>query len=302
MLFKLNPNAIELGSLRITWYAIFIIGGAILCYLLANKMGEKKGLPKGIIENVFYISFPLGIVGARIWFVLSNLSMYQGANWYHIFYVWEGGLAIQGGVVVGVLCAIWYLRKKHPDISPLEIFDLCVPNILLGQAIGRWGNFFNQEVYGACVVRESLSFLPNFILNQMAGGGDIACKLTEVAQPLFLYESLLDLAGWLIISFLLRYKWTKNRPYGILTMLYFVYYGAIRACLEPLRNEAFIMRINGVSTSLVTSIVYIILGVAGIIAIYLYHRKHPFKARVTTEPEIKEEKPKKAVKIATKKK
>ena len=284
MIFKLSPNLIELGGLTITWYAMFIIGGALLCYFIAQAMAKKKGMPKEIIENVFYLAFPIGILGARLWFVLSNLNAFVGSHWYHAFFIWEGGLAIQGGVVAGVVAAIIYLRKKWPQYSVLDVFDLCVPNIFVGQCIGRWGNFFNQEVYGQCVARSQLSFLPAFILNQMAGGGEIACAATEVAQPLFLYEGLLNLVGWIIISLLLRKFWTKNRPYGVLTMLYFVYYGIVRACLEPLRNEIYIMRIGTVSTSLVTSIVYAVLGVIGIILIYVYNSKHPQK-KPATEPQ-----------------
>ncbi len=288
MLLKLSPTIIQIGNLSITWYAIFVIGGAVLAYLLTQYFAKKGGYSKNMIETLFYLAFPLGIVGARIWFVLSNLNQFQGPNWYHVFFMWEGGLAIQGGVVLGVIVALIYLKKKWPQYPPLAIFDLAVPNILIAQSIGRWGNFFNQEVYGACVSRDSLSFLPNFILDQMAGGGGIACGVNEVAQPLFLYEGLLTLLGFIVISILMRKFWIKNRPHGILTMGYFVWYGIIRACLEPLRNEIYIMQINGVSTSLVTSIVYAVVGVLGIIAIYIYNNKR--KKNQTVIKEVEEDK------------
>lgn len=294
MFLKLNPNIIEIGNLSIAWYAVLIIGGAILCYLVANRMATRAGFSKDLFGNIFFLCFPMGIIGARLWFVLSNLDMYRGADWYRAFFIWEGGLAIQGGVVLAVVAAVIYLRKKEPDLSVLQIFDFAVPNILLGQAIGRWGNFFNQEVYGACVSRDTLSFLPRFILDQMAGGGGIACGVSQVAQPLFLYESLFNLIGWLILSFLLRYKWTKRRPHGVLTALYFVYYGIVRACLEPLRNEMFIMRIGGVSTSVATSIVFVVLGLAAIVAIYVFDaKKSKMKKTKNDEEKVVEENAKK---------
>ncbi len=272
LLDKLNPVILRLGNVKITWYAILVIGGAILAYVFTQYLAKKKGFDKDMIEGLFYLVFPIGIVGARIWFVLSNLSGFSGENWYHMFFVWEGGLAIQGGVVAGVITAFIYLLKKYPKVNALDVVDLVLPNVLLAQCIGRWGNFFNQEVYGACVDPSTLSFLPKFILNQMMGGGGIYCPTSQAAQPLFLYEGLLTLLGWVIISIILRKFWNK-RPSGILTSLYLVYYGTVRAILEPLRNEAFIMQINGVSTSVVTSIVYVILGVIMFVLCFVFKDK-----------------------------
>jgi phosphatidylglycerol---prolipoprotein diacylglyceryl transferase len=264
-LLKLSPYFIEFGTIRIYWYAILILTGAVLAYYLSRYFAQKDGHNGEIIENIFFVAFPAGLIGTRIWFVLSNLE--QMDPWYRAFFLWEGGLAIQGGIIFGGLATYYFITKIQKKISFLQALDYITPNILLAQAIGRWGNFFNQEVYGACVPRSQLSFLPNFILDQMAGGGGIACSVTQVAQPLFLYEGLLNIAGFILISFVLRKYW-KNRPVGVLGSLYFVFYGIVRAILEPLRNPIFIMEIAGLPTSVVTAIGFILFG--GALIAYLY--------------------------------
>lgn len=276
LLTKLDPYFIQIGSFTIYWYAIFIIIGAILALAISKYFAKKAGYSSDMIDNLFFISFPAGLIGARIWFVLSNLSAYTGSNWYHAFFSWEGGLAIQGGVVFGALAGIIYIKKAHKEIEIKHVLDLVVPNILIAQAIGRWGNFFNQEVYGQCVDASKLSFLPKFILNQMQGGGDIACAITEVAQPLFLYESILNILGFVLISILLRKFW-KSRKNGSLAMSYFVWYGVVRVLLEPLRNEMYIMQIMGVRTSIITSIAFIVFGVLGIIYLNFFKNKKEVK-------------------------
>jgi phosphatidylglycerol---prolipoprotein diacylglyceryl transferase len=265
ILLKLSPYFIDFGPLRIYWYAIAILSGAVLAYYLSRYFAMKDGHAGEVIENIFFVAFPTGLIGTRIWFVLSNLE--QMNPWYRAFFLWEGGLAIQGGIIFGGLATYYFITRIQKKITFFQALDYITPNILIAQAIGRWGNFFNQEVYGACVPRADLGFLPNFILDQMAGGGGIACVATQVAQPLFLYESILNIIGFVLITFILRKYW-KKRPIGVLGSLYFVYYGIVRALLEPLRNPLFIMEIGGVPTSLVTAIFFVLFGL-GLIA-YLY--------------------------------
>ena len=137
--------------------------------------------------------------------------------------IWNGGLAIQGGVVVGVISAYIYFKKKKPCNSFLDLLDTIVPNIFIGQIIGRWGNFVNGEVFGACVDPEKLSWLPKFVLNQQIYATDIyAVCQGKAAIPLFLYEGLLNLVGVVFITYVLRKYWKKERCYGDLSALYFV--------------------------------------------------------------------------------
>ena len=270
-ILKLSPYIVEFGSIRIYWYAVAILTGAVIAYYLSRYFAQKDGLSGEVIENIFFVAFPTGLIGTRIWFVLSNLETMN--PWYRAFFIWEGGLAIQGGIIFGGLATYYFITKMQKKISFLKALDYITPNILIAQAIGRWGNFFNQEVYGACVPRTQLSFLPNFILDQMAGGGGILCASTQVAQPLFLYESILNTIGFVLITFVLRYYW-KKRPVGVLGALYFVYYGIVRALLEPLRNPIFIMEIGGVPTSLVTAVLFTLFGIGLIGYLYLKPAKN----------------------------
>jgi phosphatidylglycerol:prolipoprotein diacylglycerol transferase len=154
---------------NLTWYSVFVLLGAIVTYIVTEyfyrKNEESKKCPD-LILNTFLIAFPSGLAGARIWYILSELEYYL-SDPISMLKVWEGGLAIQGGVLLGALVGIWYvthmIRKYGLNLKVTTIMDMAIPNILIAQVIGRWGNFFNREVYGACVDGESLWFLPKFI-------------------------------------------------------------------------------------------------------------------------------------------
>lgn len=250
----------------IKWYAFFVMLGAFTCYLFCKYFYQKDPDSKkypSLMEDLLLVAFPSGIIGARIWFLISEWAYYK-ENLLSIFKIWEGGLAIQGGVMFGVLGALLYVKLRKIKFSKAKLFDMIVPNILIAQVIGRWGNFFNQEVYGACVNRDSLWFVPPYILNNM-NGGDIYCAYGEVATPLFLYESVINLIGFIFISIILR-KFLKNRKNGDLAAFYAIWYGTVRLIMEPLRNPEYIMTIFGdVSLTKITSILFISVGVVALI-------------------------------------
>ena len=254
----------------LTWYALFVLTGAFLTFFISRYMYKKDEISKkypSLIDDLFLIVFPAGILGARLWYVISEWSYYS-QDFFSIFKTWEGGLAIQGGVMGGVLAGILYIKLRKIQVPILKMFDFIIPNILIAQAIGRWGNFFNQEVYGACVNKDNLSLIPDFILNNMSGG-QISCGINEVAQPLFLYESLLNLFGFIFISIVLR-KMFKNRNNGDLAAYYAIWYGSVRLIMEPLRSDEFIMRIFGeIPLSIATSILFIVLGLTFVLLVRL---------------------------------
>lgn len=306
----LNKNFIELGNFKIAWYAILIFAGALIAYYISKKIGQKRGIKGEIYTDLLTLAFPMGLLGARIWYVCSNLSsMWNKASFLfntfdsvwapfnflaNAIAVWEGGLAVQGGVVLGVLTAYIYYRKKKPCESFLDLLDTIAPNILFAQAMGRWGNFVNGEVFGACVEPSKLSWLPNFILNQQIYAEDIyeVCN-GLAAQPLFLYEGILNLIGFFLITYVLRKFWTKKRYYGDLSALYFVWYGIVRISLEGFRNEIYIMRIFGLPTSIVFSAVFIIAGIAWMALLRYYAHKKGYDKLVynpNVTPYVKEKK------------
>lgn len=272
-------------NFSIQYYALCLITGAIVTYLLCRHFAEKFHKKGTLIDNMFIPCFVSGILGARLWFVVSEWDFYMSYP-SEILKIWHGGLAIQGGLIVGAavgIIMVYLDHKKNPDgLSKKEnIFrwmDIILPNILIAQAIGRWGNFFNVEVYGECVSTSKLWFIPDFIMKrlQMDTYGIPLCPAGKAVQPLFLYEGLLNFLGFILISFVLRYLW-KNRKLGILGFMYVGFYGIVRILLEPLREEEFIMRIGNMSQSVFMSAIFIIIGVAGIIWIYWPEIKKVFQ-------------------------
>ena len=259
---------------NISWYSVIVLTGAIVAYLISKYFYKKEELSKkypDLMETLFLVAFPCGLLGARIWYIVSELDYYL-ADPISMLRVWEGGLAIQGGVLGGILAGYLVLKYKGLDKSFRRLVDLIVPNILIAQSIGRWGNFFNQEVYGECVSKNSVSWIPNFILNNMNGGA-IYCKTGYVATPLFLYESLLTLFGFILISIVIRKFFTK-RVDGELGAMYLIYYGLIRIIMEPMREETYIMRIFGdVSQSMLMSALFILGGIGLIVYLELNRKK-----------------------------
>jgi phosphatidylglycerol:prolipoprotein diacylglycerol transferase len=156
------------------------------------------------------------------------------------------------------------------------LMDMIIPNILIAQVCGRWGNFFNREVYGACVdhlyALKNWWMLPNWLVENMRGGFSggvyVSCSSSQYAQPLFLYEGILNFIGFILITIVLR-KYFKKRIDGTLSACYLLWYGVVRLCLEGFRNEKFIMRWGTISQSELTSIAYIVLGVLFIVALYV---------------------------------
>lgn len=262
----------------LTWYSVFVLTGAIMTYIVSEyfykKDPESKKCPD-LILNLFLVGFPSGLLGARIWYILSEWEYYS-ADPIEMLKVWEGGLAIQGGVLLGAAVGIWYaihkIRKHGMQLKITTLMDMIIPNILIAQVIGRWGNFFNREVYGACVEKEQLWFLPEFIREYMRGGSVggvyVSCPSSQYAQPLFLYEGILNFIGFILITIVIRKFFTK-RIDGTLSALYLIWYGTVRACLEGLRNEMFIMRWGNISQSVLTSVIYILIGLGFVSYLYI---------------------------------
>ena len=259
---------------NITWYSVIVLTGAIVAYLISKYFYKKDPLSKehpDLLETLFLIAFPCGLIGARIWYIVSELDYYL-ADPISMLKVWEGGLAIQGGVIGGILAGYLVLRFKGLGGEFRKLVDLIVPNILIAQSIGRWGNFFNQEVYGECIERASVSWIPDFILDN-TNGGRIYCRTGYVATPLFLYEGLLTLLGFIVISLVIRKLFTKKVD-GELGAMYLIYYGLVRIIMEPLREETYIIRIFGnVSQSMLMSALFIAAGVGVIIYLEINRKK-----------------------------
>ncbi|EGO8235373.1 prolipoprotein diacylglyceryl transferase [Enterococcus dispar] len=227
-----NRVFISFGPFTIYWYAVFIVSGILLGYFIASKRAKKEGISEDVISDLLLYGLPVSIISARLYYVFFELDSYI-RNPVDILKVWEGGLAIHGGLIGAVATGVIYCRKKN--LSFWKVADIVAPSIVIGQIIGRWGNFMNQEAYGGEISREALKgfLLPNFIVNQMYIDG-------AYRQPTFLYESLWNI-GVLIILILLIKRKAFN---GQLFLVYIIMYSIGRFWIEGLRTDSLMLTQN----------------------------------------------------------
>ena len=257
---------LSIGSLHVTWYAVLFLGGAFLAYGLSLRQLKIWGYKEELIENFFLMMFPIAIIGARLYYVIfewNNIYIYDPIR---IFYIWEGGLAIHGGIIAGVLFGIYYFRKHRCD--GLRIADAIFPNVLLAQVIGRWGNFMNQEAYGGIVDASYFEHWPEFIRDKMYIHG-------EYHQPTFLYESVGNLIGFFLITFVYKKYGRKKR--GDLAWAYLTWYGMVRFFVEGLRTDS--LMLGPLRVAQLVSLVFVAIGILGIFGLWdsLFKKLWPFR-------------------------
>lgn len=248
---------IKLGNITfdIRWYAVLIVTGAILAYFVCKSDAKKaKYIDDDFFDSLFIYSLWFGIIGARLWFcAFYNFSYYLN-NPSQIIRIWDGGLAIQGGVVFGLIFAYLYCKKNH--YSFLKITDIILPNVLIGQAIGRWGNFVNKECHGKEVGIEYFDGILSFLRNGMNINN-------HYYEPLFFYESVLCIVGWLIIRYVLKKNQSRR---GELSYEYLMWYGIVRLFIESTRTDS--LYIGNIKMAQLTSIIFIGLGMLGYLGIF----------------------------------
>lgn len=252
-LFPDPKTFIELGPLSIQWYAVFIMIGATLCYKISQNNFVKNGYSKDMTFDYFLNVLFVGIVGARIWYVIFMFDQLYKDDLFQIFMIQNGGLAIQGGVIAGLIYSYYFFKKL--GIRFLDAGDYIMPNLLLAQACGRWGNFVNKEAFGGVVDRSFLEslFIPEFIIEGMKIEG-------FYYHPTFLYESIFNLVGFILIVFILKKVCTIR---GIQFYSYFVWYGVVRFFVESLRADS--LYVFGLRTAQITSLVFLVIGIVGIL-------------------------------------
>lgn len=237
---------ITIGDFNIEWYSVLIVVGAILALIMIIKEAKRYGYPSDFVFNVCFWSIIVGIIGARLYYVVFNLDLYT--NFWDILKIWEGGLAIHGGIIFGAITCYLYCKKYR--VRTVRMLDFIAPALLLAQAIGRWGNFFNGEAHGAVTSLESLQNLhiPEFIIDGMYIGG-------AHYQPTFLYESLWCLLGVIILLIVRRLKVTKV---GQPTALYLMWYGLGRFFIETMRTDS--LMLGGFKVAQIVSVIMILIG------------------------------------------
>ncbi len=248
----MNRVAFELGFIKIYWYSITMFLGVLLGIIVAYIEIKRKKMDTTKFENMAFLAILCGFLGARIYYVLFNLDYYL-QDPIEILEVWNGGLAIHGGIIGAVLAILIYCKKNKWQF--IEILDICAPALLIGQIIGRWGNFFNSEAHGGIVTRTFLEklHLPNFIIEGMNISG-------VYYHPTFLYESLLNLICFITLIILRRNRKIK---FGVITGIYLIWYGIVRFFIESLRTDS--LMVGSIKMAQLIGIPMIIIGIILII-------------------------------------
>lgn len=248
----MNPVLLDLGFIKIYWYSIMILLGIFIGGSLIIKESKRFKIPEDYIVNMILYTIIFGIIGARLYYVIFNWD-YYGTNIIDIFKVWEGGLAIHGGILFGLITIIIYTKKYN--VKTLRMLDIIVVGLIIGQAIGRWGNFFNGEAHGAATTLEFLNslHLPKFIINGMHING-------VYYHPTFLYESLWNLIGFIV---LLLFRKRYYNKIGQTTGLYLIWYGIGRFFIEGMRTDS--LMFGSFRMAQIISILFVIIGLIIII-------------------------------------
>ncbi len=214
-------------TIAIHWYGVIIAAGLLLAILLAMSHTKRAGHNPDIVLDLALIVVPLAVIGARIYYVIPMWDeLYAGGPFWKVFAVWEGGLAIYGGVIGGLIGALIYTRFNK-SIKLLQLLDILAPSLILGQAIGRWGNFVNQEAYGAVITDPAWQWFPAAVFIRADG---------QYHMATFFYESLWNFIVFLVLT--LYFRRSKKRVDGNVFWLYLLLYGIGRAVIEGLRLDS----------------------------------------------------------------
>jgi phosphatidylglycerol:prolipoprotein diacylglycerol transferase len=238
------PQNLRIGGIRIQFYGIIIAVGALVGYWLALKRREKSGIKSDDAELIIFLVIVAGFVGARLYHVVSELHLYTD-NLLKIFAVWNGGLSIYGAAIGGVI-ALYVYSKYYKDYSLLQLLDWLIPSMVVGQIIGRFGNFANYEIYGTPTGLPWKMFVPIQFRTP-------PFELNQFFHPLFLYEAV---GSAIILVLLLRLKLKT----GYLFLIWLLLYNVLRFLLEQLRVGSVIY--GGIRVNAIVSLVLVVVAIA----------------------------------------
>ena len=264
-----SSNTIGIGPLEIHFYGLLIATGALLAVFVARRRYAARGGSLEIADGAAFWALVVGFLGARLAYASTHLDRFEGRPW-AILFIWEGGLALFGGLTLGALAAIVYLRRHNADVGAFA--DSAAVALPLAQAIGRWGNYFNQELYGTPTdLPWGLEIDPQ---NRVAPYEEFS-----TFHPTFLYESLYNLALVGVLLVLEKKRVFKRR--GSLFIAYGIGYGFGRFMIELIRTDT-TFRLLGLSRN---NWVALILLVSASVVLYVYERRGPEAAEPIAEPE-----------------
>lgn len=268
----MNPVLIDLGFVQIYWYSILIILGVYIGSSILIKESKRFKIPENYMTNLIVLTLIFSIIGARLYYVIFEWSYYKN-NLIDILKIWEGGLAIHGGLIFGLIFVFIYTKKYK--INTLRMTDMIVVGVLIGQSIGRWGNFFNGEAHGGMTTLKFLNslHLPKFIIDGMQING-------IYYHPTFLYESIWCLLGFIII---LIFRRRYYRKIGQTTAFYMIWYGIERFLIEIMRTDSLML-----GNFKIAQIVSLILVIVGIILMIVKSKGSKFDNRYNDLENVEE--------------
>ncbi len=279
---ELNPIAFTLFGWPIHWYGVIIAAGFLLAVLYCSHISPRFGIKQDDLLDVLIAGVPLGIVGARLYYIIFYLDLFRKADGSLDFgamvRIWDGGLAIYGGVIMAVLVGVVVCRIKK--ISFFAMADVCVFGLLIGQAVGRWGNFVNVEAYGGETTLPWRMGIVEYAANGTA-------RYLEV-HPTFLYESLWNIVG-LIVLIVIAKRWRKFD--GQMFFSYLVWYGVGRGFIEGLRTDSLYFFGTGIRVSQMLGFASALAGAAVLIWMLAVRRPGPERLWVNRQKETDAQQP-----------
>lgn len=268
----LNRVFLQLGPITIYWYALFIMSGVALGLYLAIREGKRMGIKPDFFYDLVTYGLPISIIGARIYYVLFSWDYYS-AHPEDIIKIWQGGIAIHGAIIASFIFGYFFCKKRN--ILLWLITDIAAVSFLIAQAIGRWGNFMNQEAHGDIVPGATLDaqreflqslFIPDFIVNNMYIDG-------AYYHPTFLYESLWNFIGFLIAIFVLRKL--SQILVGEIAAFYAIWYSLGRYFVEGMRTDSLML------TETIRMAQFISIATIVVVAIVVVYRRLAKKNMIT---------------------
>ena len=255
--FRISPTAFNIipDKLTIEWYALIICVGLLAAYFVCDRLAKRFDVSKDDVLDVLLFGLPAGFIGARVWYILGDLESFD--SFLDMISVWNGGLAIYGGIFGG--CLAGYFVCRYKKVAFTNMLDLAAIGFMVGQIIGRWGNFANVEVFG---IETDLPWRMGVnVINDYG----IALNEWSYVHPLFLYESLWNLLGLLMI---LAYMDSRKFK-GEIFLLYTAWYGIGRAWMEPLRNADYNLHVFGLRVNMLLAILMAVVAIGMFIFIRL---------------------------------
>ena len=244
--FSMNKIAFSIGPIEVRWYGVVITLGIVLAFVYAFWRGKRnEGVSFDDVVDIGLFTVILGVVGARLYYVLTTLDEYQYKNFIDVIAVWNGGLAIYGGIIggcCGILLACAF--KKH--LHWRRVFDMIAPGVMIAQALGRWGNFFNGEAYGYAIGDTTRFYFFNTEHILTSGEGTLFHTLRmglghpwipnriDYYHPTFFYECVWNLLGFGLINLFYKHK----KFAGQIALMYFTWYGFGRMFIEGFRTDS----------------------------------------------------------------